>query len=100
MQLIDGLARERMPIPHRHKTPCVDSLAAKVAFQSARLLFSIPPDGRSATDRRVVMLDFARPRGRDQLSQRLTPDAGQRKINNVGIAKEVVKERLDRFQRV
>ena len=100
LQLLDCLVRERMPVPHRHKTPCFDPLAAKFAFQSSCLPLRIPPDGRTATDRRVVMLDFACPRSRDQLGQRFTPDAGQREINNVGIAKEVVKKRLNRFQRV
>ena len=47
-----------------------------------------------------MMLHLARARSRDQFGQRFAPDAGKGEVNNVGIAKKVVKKRFDRFQRV
>src|SRR5579859_8087923 len=46
------------------------------------------------------MLDFARARGRNYFGESFTPDAGEGKVDNVGVAEEVVKKRFDRFQRV
>jgi hypothetical protein len=46
------------------------------------------------------MLNLAGAGGRDQLGQGLAPDAGKREINDIGVAKEVVQKRFDRFQRV
>src|SRR2546430_14671983 len=51
-------------------------------------------------DGRIVVLHFPSACCRDQFGQRCSPDAGKRKVNNVGIAEEVVKEWFDGFQRV
>jgi hypothetical protein len=47
-----------------------------------------------------MMLDLARSRGRDQFGQRFAPDPGKGKVDNIGIAEEVVKEWFNGFQRV
>ena len=46
------------------------------------------------------MLHLARARGRNQLGQGFTADAGKREVDDIGIAEEVVQKRFDRFQRV
>jgi len=45
-----------------------------------------------------VVPHLARSRRRDQFGQGFTPDAGKGKINNIGIAEEVIKKRFDLFQ--
>ena len=60
----------------------------------------MPPDGRASADGGVVMLHFARARGRNQFGQGFTPDAREREVDDVGVAEEIVKKRFDRFQRV
>jgi len=72
----------------------------QLLLQGSGLLFGKAPDGRAPTNGRVVMLDFTRPRCRDQFGQRFAPDAGKRKVNNIGVAEEVIKERFYRSQRV
>ncbi len=75
-------------------------LPAEFALQGPRLPFGIATDGRAAADGRIVMLHLAGPSRRDQFGQRLPSDTGKREVNNVGVAKEVVKKWFDRFQRV
>jgi len=55
--------------------------------------------GEPTADGGVVVLDLAPRGGGNQFGQRLTTDAGEREVNNVGVAEQVVKERFDRFQR-
>src|ERR1700693_905847 len=47
-----------------------------------------------------MVLHFLGPRGRNQLGQRLSPTAGKREIDNLGVAKKIEKKRLDRSRRV
>jgi hypothetical protein len=47
-----------------------------------------------------VVLHFARARSRNQLGERFAPDAGEREVNNIGVAEKVVQKGFDRFQRV
>src|SRR5579859_76463 len=47
-----------------------------------------------------MVLHFAGAGRRNQLGKRLPANAGERKVNNVGVAEQVVKKRFDRFQRV
>ena len=46
------------------------------------------------------MLDLLGARAGDQFGERTAPDAGEGKVNDVGIAKQVIKKRLDGLQRV
>ena len=100
LQLCDCLSRKRMPITHRHKAVRIDSLAPQFMFQGARLAFSIRTDGRSASNAGIVMLHLAGTRSGNQLSEGSTTDSGEREVDNIGVAEEVIEERLDRFQRV
>src|SRR5437899_3107343 len=47
-----------------------------------------------------MMLNFFGACGGNQLRQRLSSDAGEGKINDIGITEEIKKERFDRFQRI
>src|SRR5579871_2166270 len=89
-----------MPVPHGHEAVSVDAFFSQGGFQRAGLAFSVRTDRGASADRGVMMLHFSRARGRDQLGERLTSDAGKREVDNVRVAEEVVKEWLDRFQRV
>ena len=69
-------------------------------FQTQRLLLGKPPDRRASADGCIVMLYFAGARGRNQFGQSFTAEPGKRKVNNIGIAEKVIKERLYRSQRI
>src|SRR5581483_2230998 len=71
----------------------------QACLQRPRLLFGESAEGRSAANHLVVVADLLRAGSGDEPGQSAPPQARKRKINNVGITKEVVKERLDRFQR-
>src|SRR5256886_7386829 len=47
-----------------------------------------------------MMLNFFGACGGNQLRQRLSSDAGEGKINDIGVTEEIKKERFDRFQRI
>jgi hypothetical protein len=47
-----------------------------------------------------MMVDFFGARGGNQLRQRASPDAGEREIDDIGIAKEVEKKGLNGIQRI
>ena len=47
-----------------------------------------------------MMLHFTGACGRNQFGERLAPDAGKGKVNDIGVAEEVIKERFYRSQRV
>src|SRR6476659_9940475 len=47
-----------------------------------------------------MMSDFFGAGGGDQLGERAAPDAGEREVNDIRVAKQVIKKRLDGFQRV
>src|SRR4029077_2192032 len=46
------------------------------------------------------MLHLASARGRNQLGQRFTADAGEREVDDIGIAEKVIEGRMDGLQRV
>ena len=69
-------------------------------FQSPGLPLGVPPDRRTSANGRVVMLHLAGARGRNQLSQWFAPDAREREVDDIGVAEEVIKKGLDRFQRI
>ena len=46
------------------------------------------------------MLNFFSPRAGNQLRQRLAAQAGEREVDDIGIAKKIKKERFDCVQRV
>ena len=93
------LRRKGMPITHRHQTACIHALGLQALLQRRRLLLGEPADGRASANHCIVMVHLLGPRDRDQLSQRLAPQLGKRKINNVRIAKQVEQKRFDRLQR-
>src|SRR5438445_13065839 len=47
-----------------------------------------------------MMLNFFGACGGNQLRQRLSSDAGEGKINDIGVTEEIKKERFDRFERI
>jgi hypothetical protein len=98
--LVNGFAGKGMPVAHRDKAVGVESLIPQFYFQRTGLPFRMPPDGRASADGGVVMLHFARACGRNEFGQRFAPDAGEREVNDIGIAEKVIKERLYRSQRI
>src|ERR1700678_1862171 len=89
-----------MPVTHRHKAMRIDSLADQLRLQRLRLPLREAAYGRSSSNGRVVVLHLAGAGGGNQFGQSLSPEAGKREVNNVGIAEKVIKERLYRSQRV
>lgn len=89
-----------MPIAHRDETTSVDSLCFKCSFKGASLAFSEPPYRRTAPDHGIVVFNFSGAGGGDQFGERTAPDAGEREVDDVRVAKQVIKKRLDGFQRV
>src|SRR5438874_7393611 len=47
-----------------------------------------------------MMLNFFGPRAGNQLRQRLAAQAGEREVDDIGVAKKIKKERFDCVQRV
>src|SRR5579863_6464338 len=89
-----------MPVAHGDEASRVQSLTSEFAFACARLPFGIRPDRRPYANGCVVVLDHPRASPCNQLCKRLGAKAGKREVNDIGIAEEVIKKRLDRFQRV
>src|SRR5216683_44544 len=89
-----------MPVAHGHKTDCVQAVCGQFFLQGAGLLLGEAPDRRRPADRLIVMPHLFGARGRNQLGQRLSSDAGEGKIDDVGIAEKIEKKRLDRLRRV
>ena len=98
-QQADRFLGEWVPIPHRHHHPRVEFRPER-RFQRCCLPRGVLQDRTPPADLRVVMLHVARPRGGDQLRQRLPRDPGEREIDDVRVAKQVVKERFDTLQRI
>src|SRR5581483_8784057 len=99
-QFRNRLARERMPVAHRDYAARVHARLAQLGFQRRRLLLGVPANGRSAADHFVMMRNFLRSRGRDQAREGPPPEAREGEINDVGIAEEVIEERLNRLERL
>lgn len=98
--MLEGFAGEGMPIAHGDEAVGVDSLILQLGFESARLALGMAANGRASANGRIMMLYFAGARGGNELGERFAANAGEREVDNIGIAEEVVKERFDRFQRV
>src|SRR5579871_6551928 len=89
-----------MPVAHGYETVRVDTLAAQFNLESPSLLLGVATDRRASANRRVVMLDFAGPGRRDQLCKRFAADSRKWEVDDIRIAKQVVKKRLNRLQSV
>ena len=74
------------------------SALSQLLERIAGLLLGEAPDGRSAADGRIVVLHFLGAGRRNQPGQGLASEPSEGKINNIGIAKEIKKKRLDRLQ--
>ena len=57
-------------------------------------------DGRTASDFRIVVADVAGARLGDQARQGAAGDRGEREIDDIGVAEEVVEEGFDRVDGV
>src|SRR4249919_556145 len=90
LQLCYGFSSKGMPIAHRDKATSVDSLCFKHSFKGARLAFCEASNRRAAPDHRIVMLDFLGAGGSDQFGERTAPDAGEREVNDIRVAKQVI----------
>ena len=64
------------------------------------MLLGEAPDGRRPADGRIVVLHFLGAGRRNQPGQGFASQPGKREIDDVGIAKEIKKEGLDRLRRV
>src|SRR5580698_10322656 len=100
LQLRDRLGGKWMPVTHGHEAACVQTLLRQLCFEREGLLLGEAADGRASADRGVVVLHFMGAGGRNEFGKRLSPDAGEGKINDIGIAEEVIKKRFDRSQGV
>src|ERR1700730_2104528 len=58
------------------------------------------PCGRASSNGGVVVLYLACACGGNQFGQGFPSDAGEREVNDIGVAEEVVQKRFNRFQRV
>jgi hypothetical protein len=89
-----------MPVTHRHHTVRIHSILDQPGFKCGRLLFGETANGGAAADSCIMLRRFLGARAGDQLGERTASDARKREVNNVGIAKEVIKKRFDRGQRI
>ena len=99
----DGFAREGMPIAHGYETFRVAASIAsggERALEGSSLALGEQANWGTAADRGVMIGHDARAPVRDPPGERAArqPRAGE--INNVGIAKKIVEEWLDRVGRV
>ena len=95
-----GLAGEWMPVAHSHETTRIQAEGIQFTLKRTRLLLGIAADGRASADGGVMMLYFAGAGGGNQFGQRFAPNAGEGKVNDFGVAEEIVKKRFYRFQAV
>ena len=99
-QLFDCFSREGMPVAHGHETVGVDAIGPELLLERIGLLLGEAPDGRGSSDGGIVVLHFLGTRGGNQSRQGLASQAGKREINDIGVAKEIKKEGLNRLRRV
>jgi hypothetical protein len=99
-ELFNRLGGKGMPVAHGHETTCIHTIGSEFVAQRASLLFGEAPDGRSSPDRLVVMLYFLGSSGGNQPGERLAADPGEWEIDDIWIAEQVKKKRLDRSWRV
>jgi hypothetical protein len=78
----------------------VNAVGPEPVLQGVGLLLGESPYGRGAADGRIVMQYFLGSRARNQLGQGLAADAGEREVNDIGVAKKIKKEGLDSLRRV
>jgi hypothetical protein len=96
---IDGGLGERVPVTHGDEAARIE-IARERLFESARLKFREPADGRLATDGIVVFANDAGAATGDPARQGTSRKPTAEEINNVRIAEKIVEERLDRLGRV
>src|SRR4029077_2160733 len=99
-QMFNRFRGEWMPVTHGHEAAGVDAGFCQLELQGSGLLFGKPADGRASADDRIMMLNFFGARAGNQLRQRLSAQAGEREVDDIGIAKKIKKERFDCVQRV
>src|SRR5581483_1194573 len=90
---------ERMPVAHRNHHARVE-IGAQHGLERRRLAPGVFQNRTAPADLGIVMLHVARPRRGNQFRQRLARDSREWEIDNVGVAKQVIKERFDTLQRV
>jgi len=73
---------------------------AFLRFWRSRLRLRQIDDGRAAANLGIVTAHFAGAVPRHQPGQWFPRQTGEREVDDVGVGEEVVKERLDRIQRV
>src|SRR5262249_12825204 len=93
LEAFHRLSCKWIPVAHCHKTTSVDTITVERGLQGTRLALRETPDRRAAADHRIVMFNFFGAGGGNQLGERTTSDAGEREVDNVGIAKQVIKKR-------
>ncbi len=94
LQLSDRFGGEWVPVAHRDHAARVDAVAHQACLERSGLLLSEPANRRAANGR-VMLSRFFRARLGDDLRQRTPAQARKRKVDNVGIAEEVIKEGFD-----
>ena len=67
-------------------------------FEGPGLAFGIAADGRASADHRIMVPHFVGTGAGDQFGEGLAADASKREINDIRVAEEIVKKRLDGFQ--
>ena len=94
LEFEDGFAGERMPVAHGHNYTRVET-AAQFAFQRRGLPQGKFENRRTAPDFRIVAAHVTCARPGNQPRQGPPRDGGQREIDNIRVAEEVVEKWLD-----
>src|SRR5258708_21241816 len=76
------------------------NVPVELNLQGSRLSICEIEDGGFSADCTVMIGDFLRAPGRDKFRQRLPGQKRARKIDDVGVAKQVVEEWPDRIERI
>src|SRR5215472_17827663 len=88
-----------MPVARRNGDPRVE-VAPQDALEGNGLARCVLEDWASAADFAVVVGDLLGAAGSDQAREGLARDAGERKIDNIWVAEDVVKEVLNSRDRI
>ena len=99
LHLVDRLFGEGVPVTHRDGDARVE-VVAEFGLERRRLPPGVLEDRAAAADFRVVMRHVFGTGCGDQPRQGLAGDACKWEIDDVGIAEQVVQERLDIFQAI
>jgi hypothetical protein len=88
-----------MPVTHGYENTRLERMA-QLAFEPAGLKFRQFAEGRPAANLGIVFLDSPGTPRRNKSSQRLAGQPSKREVDDIGIAEEVIEERLDRLKGV